>query len=243
MAGMIDAKAAVIFDMDGVIVDSARYHYLTWCSMLKRRGREYTYPEFMTNFGRRTDMQVRRILGEIPDAEVAAFVQEKDVLFREIVGQNVAAFPGVVDLIKSLKKSGSKVAVGSSSPTETVHLIVGKLGIKEDFDAIVCGSEVTEGKPSPQIFLLAAKRMDTRPENCVVIEDAVVGVAAAKNGGMRAVAVTNTHPREELKDADLVVDSLTELTADKLDCLCHFNQPVLPPVSGFHLQPLHGINV
>jgi len=188
-------------------------------------------------------MQVRRILGDIPDADVAAFVKEKDVLFREIVSKNVAAFPGAVELIRSLKKGGGKIAVGSSSPTETVHLIVEKLGVKDDFDTIVCGNEVTEGKPNPQIFLLAAKKLGAEPCKCVVIEDAVVGVAAAKNGGMRAVAVTNTHLREALKDADLIVDSLTELSVDKLDCLCNFNVPVITPALGFNLRPLTGTNV
>ena len=243
MTGLTNAKAAVIFDMDGVIVDSARYHYLAWCNMLKRRGRDYSYEEFMTNFGRRTDMQLRRILGDISDAEVAAFVKEKDILFREIVGQNVAAFPGAVELIRSLRRSGSKIAVGSSSPAETVHLIVGKLGVKDDFDTIVCGNEVTEGKPSPQIFLLAAKKLGAEPATCVVIEDAVVGVAAARNGGMRAVAVTNTHQREALKDADLVVDSLTELSVNTLECLCNINAPSFPSAMGFNLRPITGTNV
>lgn len=234
---MNDTSTAVIFDMDGVIVDSARYHYLTWCRMLERRGREYSYQEFKTNFGRRTDMQVRRILGEITDDEVKAFVGQKDRLFREIVGQNATAFPGVVNLIKSLKKDGRKIAVGSSSPAETVHLILDNLGIREDFDTLVCGSEVTEGKPSPQIFLLAAERLGIAPNRCAVIEDSVVGITAAKNGQMYAVAVTNTHPREEFKEADMVVDSLQELSVEKIDNLCGFNHP---PARGLKLPLMEG---
>jgi beta-phosphoglucomutase family hydrolase len=238
MTGLTNTKAAVIFDMDGVIVDSARYHYLTWCTMLRRRGREYPWEEFQTNFGRRTDMQVRRILGDISDVEIAAFVKEKDILFREIVGQEIVAFPGVIDLIRALKHGGNKIAVGSSSPKETVHLIVSKLGVKDEFDTIVCGSEVTEGKPSPQIFLLAAKKMGVEPADCVVIEDAEVGVTAAKKGGMRAVAVTNTVSRAALKEADLVVESLTELSPNTLECLCHATKPIYTPAFGLGLKAI-----
>ncbi len=233
----LNSGLAVIFDMDGVIVDSARYHYLAWRTLLEKRNREYSYEEFKTNFGRRTDMQVRRILGNIPDAEVTAFVKEKDILFREIIGRSVAAFPGVVDLIKNIKNHEGKLAVGSSSPTETVHLIVGKLGVKEDFDTIVCGDEVTEGKPSPQIFLTAARKLGVLPEKCVVIEDAVIGVAAAKNGGMRAVAVTNTHERRDFTEADLVVDSLQELKFETLKNILYPVDPSFMSLKEYKLTP------
>lgn len=222
---IVGGRGAVIFDMDGVIVDSAACHYLSWCQMLKRREREYSYGEFTTNFGRRTDMQVRRIFGNMTDEEVAAFAWEKDSLFRENVAKHISAFPGVIELIRSLKSNGSKIALGSSAVIENIRLIVDKLGVKNGFDSIVSGDEVTEGKPSPQIFLLAAKKLGVDPAKCVVIEDAVVGVAAAKKGGMHTVAVTNTHPRDELKDADLIVDSLNELDASQLERPCFFDAP------------------
>jgi beta-phosphoglucomutase family hydrolase len=218
-AALTNNRVSVIFDMDGVIVDSASFHYLTWRTLLQKRGITYSYEQFADNFGRRTDLQVKRILGEITEAEITAFVKEKDNLFREIVGTNVTAFPGVVELIKSLKQSGRKIAVGSSSPAETVNLITKTIGVKDDFDAIVTGSEVTEGKPSPQIFLTAARKLSADPVKCIVIEDAMVGVTAAKRARMRAVAVTNTHPREKFGEADLVVDSLKELTVVRLESL------------------------
>ncbi len=243
MAGLQNNNAAIIFDMDGVIVDSAKYHYLTWRTLLAKRGVNYSFEAFIDNFGRRTDLQVRRILGNIPDAEVSAIVHEKDILFRQIVGDDIAAFPGVVDLIRSIKTSGRKVAVGSSSPTETVHLITAKLGVKDYFDAIVCGSEVTEGKPSPQIFLTAAKKLAAPPERCVVIEDAMVGIAAARNGGMRVVAVTNTHSREELHEADMIVDSLKELNVDCLEKLLPACLPPVPPVIKFNAMASENLKI
>jgi len=106
----------VIFDMDGVIVDSAACHYQTWCALLSKRGIDYSYEDFKHNFGRRTDMQVRRILGDIPDKEVAAISEEKNILFREFAASKVRALPGVADLITSIKKNGGKVGIGSSRP-------------------------------------------------------------------------------------------------------------------------------
>ena len=152
----------------------------------------------------------------LSDAEVLAVCEEKDAAFREIARNKISAFPGVVELVRAIKGSGYRVAIGSSSPLENIEMVVTSLGIKEYFDAIVFGREVKESKPSPQIFLLAAERLGTEPERCVVIEDAVIGIEAAKSGGMKAVAVTNTHPKEKFTKADLITDSLEKITPDDL---------------------------
>ena len=106
------------------------------------------------------------------------------------------------------------MAIASSAPMENIQLILRGLGIESYFQAIVWGREVTEGKPSPQAFLLAAEKLGVKPEDCLVIEDAVAGVSAAKRAGMKCIAVTTTNPREKLHEADLVVDSLAEVGAD-----------------------------
>ncbi|GAI34174.1 unnamed protein product, partial [marine sediment metagenome] len=110
-----------------------------------------------------------------------------------------------------------KMALASSTPMENIRLITGSLGIANCFQAIVTGHEVTEGKPSPQVFLLAAQRLGVEPENCVVVEDAVAGVTAAKRAGMHCLAITNTHPKQSLKQADLIVDSLEAVTVNDLE--------------------------
>lgn len=213
-------KLAVIFDMDGIIVDSAPCHFAAWQSTWQKRGVSYTPEDFKHNFGKRSDTQVRAIIGDaISQEEVQIIVREKDALLREIIKNNVKAFPGALELIKSLREHDCKIAVGSSSPQETVELIMKALGVDRYLDASVTGSEVTEGKPSPQIFLLAAQKLAAAPSKCVVVEDAVVGITAAKKGGMYALAVTNTHPRESFREADIVVDSLEEVTVQTLENL------------------------
>ncbi len=124
---------------------------------------------------------------------------------------NIVALPGVIALIKSLHEQGIKQAIASSAVPENIEIIVRGLGIADCFQAIVHGMEAKEGKPSPQIFLLAAKKLKVRPADCVVIEDAIAGVAAARRAGMKCVAVTNSHPKEALKNADLIVDTLEKV--------------------------------
>ena len=128
--------------------------------------------------------------------------------------QNIKPLPGVIRLINSLNEHGFKIALASSAPIENIRLVTQGLGIDDFFQAIVSGQEVAEGKPSPQGFLLAAQRLGVAPDNCIVIEDAVAGVTACQRAGMHCIAVTNTHPRERLAEADLIVDTLEELAAD-----------------------------
>jgi len=217
--GSADAsrQKAVIWDMDGVIADTAPYHFKAWQHVFQKRGVNFTEADFRRNFGQRNDAIARKVLGEdLSASEVDAITSEKEKNFRHRVKQNIKPLPGAVDLIKSLKEHGFSLVLASSAPTENIQLILKGLDISDCFQAIVWGREVTEGKPSPQCFLLAAKKLGVAPKNCIVVEDAVAGVTAAKRAGMRCLAVTNTHPRTSLAEADLIVDTLEEITVDNL---------------------------
>jgi beta-phosphoglucomutase len=220
---MAEIKAkAVIWDMDGVIADTGHYHLSAWQEIFRKRGIKFTEEDFKRNFGRRNDTIIRDTLGEqITQDEIDSIAREKEETFRRIIGQKVRPFPGAVELIKSLEKQGFRMAIASSTPIENIQLITDSLGIGNCFQALVTGHDVTEGKPSPQVFLLAAKRLGVKPENCIVIEDAVSGVAAAKRAGMPCLAVTNTHPRQRLKGADLIVDTLKAVTINDIEGLVH----------------------
>ena len=204
-----DHLEAVIWDMDGVIADTAPFHFPAWQGVLGKRNLTYSREVFQRNFGRRNDVIIRSIVGEnYPESEIEAILVEKEGLFRKKAVGNLKPFPGAIELIDELKEYGVRVALGTSSPIENGQFVTRQLGIGDSFDVTVWGSEVMEGKPSPQIFLLAAERLQVDPKNCVVIEDSVSGVAAAKQAGMKCLAVTNSHPVAELRDADLMVDSL-----------------------------------
>ena len=148
----------------------------------------------------------------------------KQADYRRRVADNIRPLPGAIELIKSLQEQGIKSAIASSAPLENIEIIIRGLHIEDCFQTIVCGTEVAEGKPSPQIFLLAAEKLGVPAGNCVVIEDAIAGVAAAKRAGMKCVAVTNSHPRNSLKKADLIVGTLESVSIADLVGLFHPNK-------------------
>ena len=190
---------AVIWDMDGVIADTAPYHCQAWQEVFQKRGVTFTEEHFRRNFGQRNDTIIRNILGEdISQSEIDAIASEKEKSFRQRVRQNIKPLPGAIKLIKSLKEHGFCMALASSAPMENIRLIIGGLDINNYFQAIASGREVKEGKPNPQGFLLAAQKLGVEPENCIVVEDAIAGVTAAKRAGMHCLAITNTHPRTSL---------------------------------------------
>ncbi len=214
-----EAKA-VIWDMDGIIVDTAQYHRKGWQIVFQKRGANYTEEDYRRNTGKRNDGIIRNVLGEkIAQNEIMTITREKDETFRQLIGQNIRPLPGVLKLITSLKEHGFKIAIASSASIENIRLITQSLKIHNYFDAIVSGWEVTKGKPNPQVFLLAVKKLGVEAEDCIVIEDAIVGVTASKRAGIRCIAVTNTNPKEDLQEADLVIDTLEEITVDDLERL------------------------
>jgi len=211
---------AVIWDMDGVIADTAPYHFKAWQEVFQKRGINFTTEDFKHNFGQRNDSIIRYAIGKnVSPDEVDVIASEKEENYRQRVAPNIKPLSGAIELIRALKEHRVKMAIASSAPMENIQLVTRGLAVNNYFQVIVWGRQVTEGKPSPQAFLLAAKRLEVEPENCVVIEDAVAGVTAAKRAGMKCLAVTNTHPEISLKEADLVVDTLEAISVDDLSGL------------------------
>jgi len=206
---------SVIFDVDGVLVDSYNAHYQSWQLLCGERGLEMTHDQFIATFGRTS----REIIKELwpnhvaSEADVAELDDRKEALFRELLAGDFPAMDGASELIDQLHDDGILMAVGSSGPPENVGLVLDALGRDGVFGGVVTGRDVTRGKPDPQVFLLGAERLGASPSNCVVIEDAPAGVAAAHAAGMKCVAVVSTgRVREKLESADLIVDSLRELS-------------------------------
>ncbi len=206
--------------MDGVIADTAPYHLKAWQEVLQKRGTNFTEEDFRHNFGCRNDTIIRNVLGKaVSQDEIDTIGKEKEESFRRRIRQNLKPLPGAIKLIKSLTERGFKLALASSAPIENIQLLITGLGINDYFQTIISGMDVTKGKPSPQVFLLAAQRLGIEPKNCLVIEDAVAGVSAAKKAGMRCLAITNTRPRISLTEADLIIDTLEEVSVSDLEQL------------------------
>ncbi len=199
-------------------MDSAPYHKLAWRETFAKRGMNFTEDNFKFAFGRRNEEIIRKLIEpNMSQQELDIIADEKERIFRRYIKDTIKALPGVVKLLESLAEAEFQLALVSSTPIENIQLITETLGIKTYFSLLISGKDVTEGKPSPQGFLLAAKKLGVQPKNCVVIEDAVAGVRAAKSGGMYCIAVTNTCPRKDLAEADIVVDSLEEITVKTID--------------------------
>lgn len=208
---------AVLWDLDGVIADTGPYHCRAWQDVFRKRGVDFTEEDFKRYFGQRNDTIIRSTLGgSISPEELDTIAAEKEENYRRRVAGNIKPLPGATELIGALRERGVKLAIASSAPLENVQLILQGLGISNYFQAIVWGREVAEGKPAPQVFLLAATKLGVGPRDCVVIEDAVAGVTAAKRAGMKCVAVTNSHSRSSLQEADLIVDTLEAISVSDL---------------------------
>ena len=205
---------AVLWDLDGTIVDSAPYHKLAWHDTFSKWGVSFTEDVHRFTLGRRNNEIIRRYIGsKMSQHEVDVIAEQKEEKFREYIKDNIQPFPSVLEMIESLASAEFQLAIVSSATIENIQLITEKLHINSFFNLFVTGKDVIHGKPNPQGFLMAAGKLGVKPENCIVIEDAVAGVRAAKNGGMYCIAVTNTCPKQDLAEADKVVDRLDELKA------------------------------
>lgn len=208
---------AVLWDMDGVIVDNARFHWEAWQELSSAQDFPMTYEDFRSTFGRRNEELLGQLLGkEVSDRRVAQLAETKEELYRNAVRGRVIALSGAVELLVGLHELGFRQAVASSAPRENIDLILNELSIAGYFGAVLCEYDVDRGKPDPQVFTRAAQRLVIAPSRCLVIEDAVTGVRAAKSAGMACLAVTTTHTAKDLAEADCVVTTLSEVTAGDL---------------------------
>lgn len=213
---------AVIWDVDGTLVDTAALHFDAWERLAGELGRPFSHEDFAATFGRRNPEILNHLFGtQFSEAEVARYGAEKENYYKAAARrQGVALLPGARTLLESLAAAKVHQAIGSSAPRENVDLILSLTGTSQFFQAIVSMEDTQRGKPDPQVFCLAAERLGISPACCLVMEDAVAGIAAAKAGGMKAVAVrfVGHHPEGTLKQAgaDMIVDSLDKVTFDDL---------------------------
>ncbi|RFZ81096.1 beta-phosphoglucomutase [Mucilaginibacter terrenus] len=212
---------ACIFDLDGVIVDTAIYHYQAWKRLANEMGFDFTEEqnEHLKGVSRMASLEYILSWGKIvgkTDAEKAEMATRKNKWYNEMINQMTPAeiLPGAREFVQSCRDAGIKTAIGSAS--KNTPTILNKLQLARLFDAVVDGNSVTNPKPDPEVFLKGAIALGVTPEDCVVFEDAVAGVEAAKNGGMKAVGIGS---KETLSKADLVVSGLDKFSLEMLNNL------------------------
>ena len=216
---------AIIWDVDGTLVDTAAHHFQAWARFAEEIGKPFTKADFAATFGMRNPEILRKLFDpNADDALCAKWGERKEDLYRASVREEgTALLPGVAKLLAEFAERGWQQAVGSSAPPGNIDLLLGITNTRHYFGALVTGDDVKRGKPDPEVFLLAASKLGADPRRCVVFEDAHAGVEAAKAGGMACVAVTfvGHHPADKLRaaGADVIVASLDEVNADQVAAL------------------------
>jgi beta-phosphoglucomutase len=208
---------AVLWDLDGTLVDSEAFHWQSWQFALEADGVDVTFAQFKASFGQRNDRILRVWLGaEATDERIARVAEAKEAEYRRLAETHgLTPLPGAADWLERLQRNGWRQAIASSAPRLNVEVMLRALHLTRYFDAIVSSEDVAHGKPDPEVFLTAAARLDVAPSHAVVVEDAAAGIEAARRAGMRSIGVSLT----AALPADVTVASLADLSPETFDRL------------------------
>jgi len=216
-------RRAALWDVDGTLIDSSEYHWLSWRDALAAENFPITREQFASTFGQRNDEILRAYFPDRAPEEIARVGEAKEELYRTLIrARGITLLPGVGHWLRKLRGEGWLQAVASSAPRLNLDAIMSALGLEEYFAAVASAEDVTAGKPDPQVFLAAARKVGVAPARCVVIEDAPAGTEAARRAGMRSIGVLSSHA--ELR-ADIVVRTLEELPDAAFDELLRRRAP------------------
>lgn len=211
-------KFAVLFDMDGVIIDSNPAHKKAIVQFCDKYNKHLSDDEMKRYIWGRTNKEwIRHLFGEdLPDTEIRVYADEKELLFRTIYKPDVRLLNGLPAFLELLKTNNIPMAIGTSAPRANVDFVFEHTRIGQYFDAVLDERAVTIGKPDPEIYLKAAKALNFAPADCIVIEDSLSGVEAGKRAGCKVIGITTTHSDAELAQADITAADFSTLTLVEL---------------------------
>jgi HAD superfamily hydrolase (TIGR01509 family) len=210
---------ATLWDMDGVLADTSQLHFETWERVLKEQGVPFDRQKFHLIYGLKNRDLLPFLTGESLEPQRLEWIaNKKELAFRQNLPGHLSLLPGVLEWLQRFDSWGWKQAVASSAPPENVDALVDELGIRKYFTALVTPGNLP-GKPDPAVFLLAASWLGVPQKYCIVIEDSIPGIEAARRAGMHCIAVTTTNPPEALTQADIVVETMDQLTVKQIESL------------------------
>ena len=209
---------AVLWDMDGTLIDSEEFHWISWRDTMANEGIPITREQFLSSFGQRNDSIIPRWLGAASTPErIERISTAKEELYRDLIRTHgMEPLPGVAVWVRRLHDEGWLQAIASAAPRPNIDVVLEALAAARYFQAIVSAEDVHKGKPDPEVYLMAASRVGTAPDRSIVVEDAVAGVEAARGAGIRSIGVSRNGKH---LPADLVVQSLELLQPDAFDAL------------------------
>ncbi len=214
----MSASRAVLWDMDGTLIDSEDFHWISWRNTLANEGITISREQFLSSFGQRNDSIIPRWLGAASTPErIERIANAKEELYRHLVRKDgISPLPGVASWLHRLHKEGWLQAIASAAPRANIDTVLEALSATHIFQGIVSADDVHRGKPDPEVFLIAASRVGVPPDRCIVVEDAVAGVQGARSAGMKSIGVNRNGKQ---LPADIVVQSLDLLDSDAFDTL------------------------
>lgn len=214
----MSSTRAVLWDMDGTLIDSKEFHWISWRNTMANEGIVITYEQFLSSFGQRNDSIIPRWLAALSTPErIERIANAKEELYRHLVRRDgISPLPGAASWLHRLHKQGWSQAIASAAPRANIETVLEALSATHFFQGIVSAEDVHKGKPDPEVYLMAAARVGASPNRCIVVEDAVAGVEGARRAGMRSIGVS--HNGNHLT-ADLVVQSLDLLDSDAFERL------------------------
>lgn len=209
---------AVLFDLDGTLIDNNDVHFKAWKKYLKDNEIQISDEDFKDNISGRTNQDVIEHIYDkkMSKEEAEKYYLKKEEIYREMYKNDIAPIKGLIEFLKDLKENNVIMAIATSGIQVNIDFMFDNVPIKEYFQVVIDSSDISKGKPDPEIFLVTAEAVKIAPGNCIVFEDSTSGVQSGKAAGMKVVALTTTHTKEELSEADLVINDYTEITYDRL---------------------------
>jgi len=208
----MSSTGAVLWDLDGTLIDSEQYHWLAWRDAMAAEGVPLTHAEFLKTFGLRNDAIIPQWIPGASTEQIERIAGAKEQLYRQLVREGgLVPLPGAAEWTERLASGGWRQAIASSAPRENIDVVLAVIGRGFVFQTIVSAEDVTRGKPDPQVFLTAAARLGSAPGRSIVVEDAPAGIEAARRAGMPSIGVSRTGTP---LPADLAVASLADLPPD-----------------------------
>ncbi|HAI83331.1 MAG TPA: HAD family phosphatase [Chitinophagaceae bacterium] len=211
--------AAAIFDLDGTMVDNNPFHIKAWQAFYERRGRILTEADYKTHINGRTNADVVKWVFEgepITDADIAAYTDEKESLYRDIYADYIKPVHGLLPWLHQLQQHAIPIAMATSGIPDNINFFFQHVPVQPFFSLVVNGTQIKKGKPDPEIYTLTAQKLGVNPTACVAFEDSVPGVQSALAAGMKVVAVTTTHTAAELSMAHAIIPDFSNLTVNEM---------------------------
>ncbi len=217
----MNKNIGLLFDMDGVIVDNHDYHLQAWIRFFEKHGKPLTEEEYKKNINGKT---LKTIVKEffdsnVTDEQAQAFGTEKEALYRELYKNDLSPVEGLIEFLENARSQGVKMAVGTSAPIENVNFTLDGLNIRDYFEAVIYDKYVTKGKPDPEVYQKCADSLGLPSGNCIVFEDALLGIEAGKAAGSKVVGLITTHTEEELTNTDLNINNFKDISVEQLEAL------------------------